>query len=128
MKVTMTSVPMGTIEGFAEKYDLEMEVCERRVPLGNENRFYASFKGSEEKGNGVLIGTYGNGATHEEAIANYAKAISMKTLVFDAYTDDRTCTTISSSAQPTLRCCSRTSWTTPRSEPLTVSCRMSAIR
>lgn len=75
--------PIG-IEEFAERHDLTMQVVQRA-----NGSFCASFKGSEQKGNRVLIGTSGNGETEGDAIRDYARQISGKTLVFDAGTDRR---------------------------------------
>ena len=81
--------PRNTIKAFAEQHDLTIIIRERPEFLWNNGRFTASFEGADEKGDGVLIGTYGNGNSHEEAIRDYAKKISSKTLVFGAYTPDR---------------------------------------
>jgi len=89
MKIENNFIEEISIEEFAEKNDLVMQVFERRVPITNPNRFYACFKHCEEKGDGVLIGTYGNGVTPDLAINEYVKMISLKTLVIDAYSDSR---------------------------------------
>ena len=82
MKTTIEKIPEVTIEEFAETNDLEMVVKERELPEGDPARFYASFKHCDVKGDGVLIVSFGNGATPEEAIANYGREIHLKTLVF----------------------------------------------
>lgn len=92
MKIVRGLVPVMTIEDFAEANRLTMEVRERKVPLGSPNRFYARFASSETKeyaGDGILSGTYGSGATEAEAIADYAKEISLKLLVLDAWKPTR---------------------------------------
>jgi hypothetical protein len=90
MKITLEKIPELTIDEYAEKHGLEMVVRERPLPEGVPIRFYANFKNSEVKGFGVLIGKFGNGATPEEAIANYGKEIHLETLVIDAgYSDKR---------------------------------------
>ncbi len=84
-------VPEMTIEDFADSHGLVMQVMEREsadiamAHIGPNGRFYAHFKGAEIKGNRVLISTFGDGATEANAIANYAKEISEKILVFNAY-------------------------------------------
>jgi hypothetical protein len=51
----------------------------------NQNkRFTAEFSNSEIKEGNLLIGTYGNGSTPEEAIKNYCEKISNKLIVFNA--------------------------------------------
>lgn len=46
------------------------------------DRIHVFFEGAYEKGDGVLIGTYGRGETAEQAAADYIKQIAGKTLVF----------------------------------------------
>jgi hypothetical protein len=96
MKIIMDSVPVSTIEEFADTHGLDMEVKERGVHLvsmswiGHEGRFYCHFVGSPEiKQDGFLKSVFGDGPTPESAIANYAKQISEQTLVFRAYCPDR---------------------------------------
>lgn len=89
MKTTIEKIPEVTIEELADANGLEMVVKERELPEGNPARFHASFKNCEVKGNGVLISSFGNGATPEEAIANYGREIHLKTLVCHAYTENR---------------------------------------
>lgn len=87
MKTIINYRPQSTIEEFADQHDLVMVVTERAsayVSPNQSDRFYAKFTGGEIKGNGVLSSVFGNGSTPEEAIENYAKHISEKTLVFDA--------------------------------------------
>jgi len=83
MKTTIEKIPEITIEEYAETNDLEMVVKERELPENDPARFYASFKHCDVKGDGVLIGSFGNGATPEEAIANYGREIHLKTLVYE---------------------------------------------
>ena len=66
-----------------------MEVHERRTAFGDPNRFYAYFASAEVMENGCLRSTFGNGATPKEAIADYARAISLKRLAIDAMTQTR---------------------------------------
>ena len=62
-----------------------MEVNERRVPIGSPARYYALFKSCDVKDGCLLVGSFGNGATPEEAIANYAPKIALRTLVYKAF-------------------------------------------
>lgn len=55
------------------------------------SRFMVQFERCETKDSptsGVLSGMYGNGKTWEEAAGDYARAISGKLLVFEAYGND----------------------------------------
>lgn len=47
------------------------------------NRFCANFENCDISENGFLIGEYENGETPEEALINYCKRISNKTIVFN---------------------------------------------
>ena len=89
MQITEETIRQGTIEEFADKHGLTMQVRERRLPVGDRNRFDAYFESCEVKEGGILISSFGNGATLEEAIANYAREISLKRLVCNAYGTDR---------------------------------------
>lgn len=90
MNTTIHRVGGGAcaLEEFATRHGLQMEVNERsRKDLGDDwphGRFYASFKDAEIKDGCVLISTFGNGTTPEEAIAEYAKRILGQRLVIDA--------------------------------------------
>ncbi len=89
MIVETHSIEGSSIANFAEKHGLVMEVRERKKTVGDPSRYYASFRGAEVSERGMLIGAYGNGATHVEAIAAYANEISMKKLVFGAFSKER---------------------------------------
>lgn len=93
MKITYERVPTGTIEQFAEVHDLEMVVAEREVerdlPIGHPSRYCAKFKHADVEDEGCLESMYGNGPSENEAIRDYAKNISLRTLVLNAYTNDR---------------------------------------
>lgn len=77
-----------SIEEFATRYNLTMEIRERH-PRDTDDRFYAHFERAEVMQGGCLIGEHGNGRTEEDAIENYAMAISGKTLAIGAYTAER---------------------------------------
>lgn len=77
------------LEDFADKHDLTMFVGERTKEFWPNDRFYAHFKRGEIKDSGCLIGVHGNGPSVEEAILDYAKAISGRILVINALTRSR---------------------------------------
>lgn len=85
----LEAIPTPTVEEFARDQGLLMVVRERPQPVGSPMRFYACFDRAEVVGDGVLIGTFGNGATAEEAIADYTREIALRTLVVDAYGEKR---------------------------------------
>ena len=88
MKIKKELLPRQTIEAFAEEHDLTMVVCER--PHWSQHpQFYASFDRAEVGVNGTLRGVYGNGGTHEEAVAAYGPEISEQLLVIDARGSNR---------------------------------------
>ena len=74
--------PCVTIEQFAERYDLTMVVREPVSPgcPGLDGKFRAHFKGVEEAVNGFLISSSAWGPTEADAINEYAKRISCKTI------------------------------------------------
>jgi hypothetical protein len=80
MKIEREYQPRSTIEDFADENGLVMQIRERPQSLQCHGRFIASFKDCEEKGDGVLIGTYGNGQSEWQAIEDYARKISGKVL------------------------------------------------
>lgn len=89
MRIKRNFQPRSTIEQFAEMHGLTMEIRERSKDLWGNGRFIASFEHCEEKGDGVLIGAYGNGNTEEEAIEDYGRRISGKMIVLNASTQVR---------------------------------------
>lgn len=95
MKIERLAVNRMTLSDFADEHGLTMEIGERtKTDLHpsirlDTNRFYASFKDIEVKGDHVLIGAHGNGATEDSAMADYAKQISGKCLVMYAYQKER---------------------------------------
>ena len=89
MEFNIERIPKMTIEEFADKHDLTMTVRERPTASTVDNRFYASFDSVELKGDGVLVSSFGNGATPEEAINNYATEIHLQVLVVDAMKPSR---------------------------------------
>lgn len=78
----ISSKPRITIEQFAEEHDLVMQVQEpiRAGSPGLDGKFRARFKGAEIAENGFLWGTSSWGLTESDAINEYAKRISGKTI------------------------------------------------
>lgn len=89
METSRREIPTVTIEEFGEKFGLAMKVEERPVPEGSPSRYYASFDRLEIREEGLLRSTHGNGATPEQAIADYARTITLQPLVFDAWGEGR---------------------------------------
>jgi hypothetical protein len=89
MEIKLTLLDRCDLVEFADKNKLVMEVHER-VPadMGTrwvENyRYFAHFSHCEVKEGMILSGTFGDGATPEEAIREYTQSISGKLLVIDA--------------------------------------------
>jgi hypothetical protein len=90
MKIQLHEIETTTIEAFAEKHDLLMDVHERKRPVGDPARYYASFRSAEAReGECGLRRLFGNGRTPESAIAEYAAMISLRLLIIDATSKDR---------------------------------------
>lgn len=84
MEIERHLLPRSTIEAFAEKHGLVMEVHERS-PEPGPKRFYAHFRYTDVFEDTYLIGAYGNGASEEEAILAYAHKISGRALMVNAH-------------------------------------------
>lgn len=69
---------------FEKQHNLELTVCERDPEAKDLPRYHASFDDAEIKVGIGLLGEYGDGNTPEEAIKDYCKKISNKTLIIDA--------------------------------------------
>lgn len=89
MKIERHEIETTSIEAFADKHGLVMEIRERKKPVGDPARYYAYFKRAEAREGHCLIALFGNGRTPEEAIAEYAEAISLRTLVIDSMSNER---------------------------------------
>lgn len=78
----ISSKPRITIEQFAEKHDLVMVIQEPVSPgsPGLDGCFSAHFKGVEVALVGFLYSIYGHHVTESDAINEYAKRISCKTI------------------------------------------------
>jgi hypothetical protein len=85
-----------TIEELADVLGVEIKIHYSPV----NHKWMAKLERAEIKGNGVLIGECGYGKTPRQALAQYAEKIQGKTVVFDAYTNDRR----ESSIPATLSC------------------------
>jgi len=90
MKIREYLISRMSIQEFADKNDLTLEIHERGI-YDTGRRYYVYFEHTEisEEGRAMLISAHGNGSTGEEAIEDYAKEISKKYLVVDAHTLDR---------------------------------------
>lgn len=80
--------PQNILE-FEIQNNLDLIVTQRPVYMNPDNKYYVKFNNSEVKGMGVLTGVTGYGNTVEDAVKDYCKRISGKTLVLDAYTNNR---------------------------------------
>lgn len=89
MKIITSYIPEITIEEFADKNNLVMQVGERATHVTSGSRYYARFVGAEVKDGIMLNGVSGSGMTPKQAIDDYARRISLETLVVDAYTKNR---------------------------------------
>jgi hypothetical protein len=89
MKTIFHTIPQMCIEAFADRNHLAMEINERKVSEGDPGRYYAQFLSTEVKEGGCLLGVFGNGPTPEDAIKDYARRISLRTLVWHANQKDR---------------------------------------
>lgn len=77
-----------TLEDFADRYDLMLEMKERGPDLRTRfklPRWHCSFPNLETLEPGVLVHSFGNGETQEEAIADYCSKLSGSETKIDAY-------------------------------------------
>lgn len=77
MKIIRDGIIEGTIEKFADQYDLMMEIHINRC----SGDHFAHFQGSEFRGKESRLNTRGRGKTDREAIDDYARQISGKILI-----------------------------------------------
>ena len=89
MQIERKIVEEMTLERFADKHGLVMQVNERPNSIGQKTRYWANFKSCEVMKKGFLLGEHGDGATEEEAIADYARLISEQLLAVDAFKPSR---------------------------------------
>ena len=94
MKTEIIEHPRMTLEKFADKHCLTMQVMERSPKLAKAHgRYFASFKNADVHRDHMLHGVFGNGETPEQAIAEYAKKISGQLLTIDGGKTDILCPT-----------------------------------
>jgi hypothetical protein len=90
MKIVRYYIPVVPLDKFADDNGLVMEIHERDYPVGHPLRFRASFAGVEiARGMHMLCSLSGNGCTPENAMEDYAKDLSLRTLVVNAMGPDR---------------------------------------
>jgi hypothetical protein len=90
MKIEVVPIPTMTIQEFADREGLTMEVKERGSDrISNATPWFATLKGVDVI-DGIMLGAaWGNGNTPDQAIADCVRNISEQRLVFGAYTDSR---------------------------------------
>lgn len=94
MKIEVGPANQMKLSGFAEKHELTMKLIERtRTDLHHsfpwpDNRWCAYFENAEVKDGRMLIGLHGNGATKRDAMKDYARQISGKLLVINAFSTE----------------------------------------
>ena len=86
MKIEVKRVEKMTLEEFADKYGLVMQIVEQYNAISTEFRFRANFKGVKIKDNVsnkeiTCVGGYGR--DEETAMKDYGNLISGKILVFN---------------------------------------------
>lgn len=85
MKIIKFKKAAMEILDFEKQYNLELTVYERDPEAKDLPRYYAHFDSADTKvGKCCLLGEHGDGNTPEEAIKDYCRKISNKTLVIDA--------------------------------------------
>lgn len=89
MKINMHLIKETDISDFADMHNLTMGVYERGLSMPNLPRFYAHFEDVEVSDGCILKSIIGNGDCPDQAILEYAHAIQLKVLVFDAYGPNR---------------------------------------
>lgn len=88
MKTKLIPLKSETIQAFAERHDLTMEIRQRHHE-NNASKWYAHFEKCDIKEGSCLLGAYSDGFTPLQAIAHYAQRISMTTIVIDAFGERR---------------------------------------
>lgn len=87
MRVEMNLVPEATLQDFAERQDLVLEVNERDPELAREvgATYYVGFKDVQIKDGVFRRSTSGNGNTIHEAASDLARQLSRQTIVINAF-------------------------------------------
>ena len=88
MKIVRRELERSTIDDFADKHGLVMEIHERSSEA-SPRRWYAHFFSAEVSQGNFLCGTFGDGPSEEDAVRDYAKQISGKLLVINAMEPER---------------------------------------
>ena len=86
MKIERDAPPKMTIEVFAERHDLTMQISERSSYLVDElglEPLYVRFKNTDIAEAGYIRGVSGDGWTEREAVADYRRQISGRRLKVD---------------------------------------------
>lgn len=80
-----------TLEEFADKHDLILEIIERptKITQRGVSRYYAKFKNMDIKDGIFLRSAFGNGDTKPQAIYDLRLLLSKKLVVLNANTDNR---------------------------------------
>lgn len=87
---TVKRYPVSALEKFTKDNALDLVVLEREhYNEGDPMKYYARYEDSYVLGDGVLIGSFGNGGTPEDAVRNWGEKISLKTLVIGAWGSSR---------------------------------------
>ena len=96
MQINIHELDRCGIDSFADRHGLVMELHERKVDVNGSfpwitanHRWYAHFNHTETKEGPCLVSTHGNGPTQQAAIVDYARQISGKLLVINAFSSDR---------------------------------------
>jgi hypothetical protein len=81
MKIERHTIERISIEDFADKHNLTLELHER-----TDGTFFVHFMHADVKeGDCLLVGKYGDGQNEDFAIQDYCKEISNETLVISAF-------------------------------------------
>jgi hypothetical protein len=84
MKITLKYLGSMTLSEFADKNNLKMSVTVTNVG------YHAGFDLIEVKESaGVLASVFGSGETLQEALKDYAKKITHKTLTYNAFSAEK---------------------------------------
>ena len=86
----MNEVGASSLEEFADKHGLVMQVFERSASISTPaQRYYARFEDTEVMWKGMLRGVYGEGPNPDAAIKDYGFRIRGSRIAVNAYSDKR---------------------------------------
>jgi hypothetical protein len=74
----------GVLRRFAELHNLSLYVNERDIEAPRQYHFYAYFKNVSFKDGDMMRAPFGEGATEDDAVADYAALLSGKILIEDS--------------------------------------------